>query len=109
MPTVWVRNSPKHRNRFHKSPDCRQLRKGPQAGPGYELISMDLAEVGYRPCHTCYPDAPWVKIRKTRCPECDTKYACPHNGGVLVIDRGGRKLWVWPDTNQMPYYRSRVG
>lgn len=100
-----MKDDPLRRNRFHRTPDCRQLKKGPARGPGREVISVDLSEVQVRPCHTCYPDAPTIKIRKLWCPECHTRHACPHNGGVLVIDRADRRFWVWPDTNQMPYYR----
>jgi hypothetical protein len=105
MRTVWVRDDPKRRTRFHRSPDCRQLRKGPPRGESRPLVAVDLDEVRVRPCKTCYPDAPRIKIRKVYCPECDTKHACPHNGGVVVVDRAGRHFWVWPDANQMPYYR----
>lgn len=72
-------------------------------------MAVDLNEIGYRPCHTCYPDAPRVRISKTYCAKCNSKYACGHNGGVLIVDRGGRYFWVWPDTNQMPFYRTRIG
>ena len=105
MPTVWVRDDPKRRARFHREPTCKQLLKKPSRGEHNELLALDLNEVDVRPCRTCYPDAPALKIRKVRCPACDTRYACPHNGGVLIIDRRGRQFWVWPDTNQMPGYR----
>lgn len=105
MPTVWVRGDPKRRTRFHRSPECRQLRKGPAKGEHYELIAIDLAELDVRPCRTCYPDAPKIKIYKRFCHTCNSNYACPHNGGVPVTVRDGRQCWVWPDTNQMPYYR----
>jgi hypothetical protein len=106
MPTVWMRVDASHRTRFHRSPDCRQLRKRPARGPGNELITLEPLETGARPCRTCYPDAPRISIRKRYCSECDTRYPCPHNGGVEVTDRGGRHYWVWPDSNSMPYYRS---
>jgi hypothetical protein len=105
MPTVWIRSDPKHRTRFHRSPSCRQLRKGPARGKTRELLEVDLDEVHVRPCKTCYPDAPRVSIRKIHCPLCDTRYPCPHNGGVMVVDHLGRNIWVWPDANQMPYFR----
>jgi len=105
MPTVWMRDDPKHRTRFHRSPDCKQLRKGPARGVDKPLVARDLNDVFVRPCKTCYPDAPRIKIRKTYCPECDTVHACPHNGGVVVTDRQGRLWWSWPDANQMPLYR----
>lgn len=105
MPVVWVRADPKRRTRFHRSPDCRQLTKNPSRGEHHPLVALDLNDVGFRPCKTCYPDAPRVKFRRAYCPTCDSKYACRHNGGVLIIDRAGRRYWVWPDTNQMPLYR----
>lgn len=105
MPTVWIRDDPKHLRRFHRVSDCRQLRKGPARGKPHRLLAVDLSEVGVRPCKTCYPDAPRISIRKAYCPVCDTKFACPHNGGIQIIDRAGRHFWVWPDTNQMPLYR----
>jgi hypothetical protein len=106
MPTVWMREDPKYKTRFHRTPYCRQLRKKPARGTQHELIEVDLAEIAIRPCQTCYPDAPRVKILKTYCAICESRYACEHNGGVLIRDRGGRRYWVWPDTNQMPLYRS---
>lgn len=106
MPTVWMRVDPKFRTRFHRSPDCRQLRKNPSRGDHHELIAVELSELGVRPCKTCYPDAPRIKILKTYCAICESRYACEHNGGVLIRDRGGRRYWVWPDTNSMPLYRS---
>ena len=105
MPTVWVRDDPKRRTRFHRAPDCQQLRKTPSRGDHHPLVEVDLEEVGVRPCHTCYPDAPHLNIRKAFCYVCLSKYACEHNGGIEVIDRAGRHYWVWPDTNQMPLYR----
>jgi hypothetical protein len=108
MPTVWVRNDPKHRTRFHRSPACRQLTKRPSRGQHLDLVQTDLELVHVRPCRTCYPDAPYLEIRKRYCQVCDTKHACRHNGGTEVIDRRGRRFWVWPDTNQMPYYRKQI-
>jgi|SRR5262245_40113999 len=105
MPIVWVRGNPKHTARFHRVPDCRQLRKRPAQGEAHELITIDLAELGVRPCRTCYPDAPNLKVRKAYCELCQSKRACEHNGGVLITDRAGRHMYVWPDTNQMPLYR----
>jgi len=105
MPTVWLRDDPEHRTRFHRVPDCKQLRKKPAKGEPHDLISADLNEVFVRPCKTCYPDAPRIKIIKRYCSICDTKAPCEHNGGVLVIDRIGRRHWTWPDNNQMPLYR----
>ncbi len=105
MPTVWMRQDPKHRTRFHRHPECSQLRKGPARGDGHELISVDLENVFVRPCRTCYPDAPRVKTRHPYCYTCESPYACEHNGGVQITDRAGRRFYVWPDTNQMPLYR----
>lgn len=105
MPTVWVRSDPKRETRFHRDPDCQQLRKKPAQGEGRPLLAMDLDEVGVRPCRTCYPDAPKIQIWHRWCEICESKNACEHNGGVQVIDRGFRRFWVWPDTNQMPFYR----
>lgn len=105
MSTVWVREHPKRLTRFHRTPECRQLTKNPSRGEHHPLLKVELSEVGVRPCATCYPDAPRITIFKAYCPLCDTKNACRHNGGVQVIDRGGRHYWVWPDTNQMPSYR----
>jgi hypothetical protein len=105
MPTVWVRQDPKHRTRFHRGPDCRQLTKRPSRGAHHDLVAADLSVVHVRPCRTCYPDAPHLELRKRYCPICDSRHACSHNGGIAVTDRRGRTFWVWPDTNQMPYYR----
>lgn len=105
MPAVWIREDPKLRTRFHRRPDCRQLTKKPSRGEHHDLVQADLEAVHVRPCRTCYPDAPHLAIRKRYCPICDTKHACAHNGGVAIKDRRGRRFWVWPDTNQMPYYR----
>ena len=102
---VWMRVDHKHQTRFHRIPTCRQLRKKPALGEPRELIAVELNQVGVRPCATCYPDAPRVKIIKRYCELCNTVYACPHNGGVAVTDRGGRQFWVWPDSNGMPFYR----
>jgi len=66
---------------------------------------MDLDQVPYRPCRTCYPDAPRVDVRRQYCEKCESPYACAHNGGVLVITRAGHRRWLWPDTEQMPWYR----
>jgi len=108
MPTVWIRDDPKHRTRFHRHPDCFQLTKKPSRGDHHDLVSADLSTVHVRPCRVCYPDAPHLALWKRYCPTCDTKNACRHNGGIEVIDRRGRKFWVWPDTNQMPYYRKQA-
>lgn len=105
MPTVWLRDDPKHRTRFHRIPDCKQLRKKPAKGEPHDLISVDLNEIYVRPCKTCYPDAPRVKIIKRYCKKCRSATACKHNGGIQVTIRDGRHRWVWPDTNQMPLYR----
>lgn len=106
MPVVWMRDDPKRRTRFHRTPDCRQLRKKPSRGEPSHLVAADLEDVGVRPCKTCYPDAPRTEVRHAYCSICESRYACEHNGGVLITDRRGRRFWVWPDTNQMPYYRS---
>jgi hypothetical protein len=105
MPTVWMRRDPKHKTRFHRTPSCWQLVKPPPRGESRPLIAVDLEQVAARPCKTCYPDAPRIKVRRAYCPICDSKYACEHNGGIQIVDRAGRNYWVWPDTNQMPYYR----
>ena len=106
MPTVWVRSDPKNRTRFHRSPACRQLTKGPARGDGHRLVAMDLDECGVRPCKTCYPDVPRVKIRKPYCPTCQSPLPCEHNGGVRVKRRvTGFPYWVWPDSNSMPLFR----
>lgn len=106
MPTVWMRRDPSHRTRFHRHPGCFQLTKGPARGDGHELVAVDLNEVFVRPCKTCYPDAPRTEVRHPWCHICHTPNACEHNGGVQITDRGGRRFWVWPDTNQMPFYRT---
>lgn len=106
VPIVWIRDDHAHRGRFHRAPDCRQLRKKPARGEHSKLVAVDLEEIGRRPCGTCYPDAPRIKIRKSYCWVCPTKNPCEHNGGVLITDRRGRRFWVWPDSNQMPFYRS---
>ena len=106
MPTVWVRHDPKYRTRFHRSPDCRQLTKKPARGEGLPLLALDLENVFVRPCKTCYPDVPRIKMRHPYCYTCESPYACEHNGGIQITDRGGRRYYVWPDTNQMPFYRT---
>ena len=108
MPTVWMREHPKHRTRFHRHPDCYQLTKPPSRGEPHPLIAVDLEDVTARPCAKCYPDAPRIKVRRAWCYTCESRYACQHNGGVLIIDRAGRRYWVWPDTNSMPLYRQRL-
>jgi hypothetical protein len=105
MPTVWMRQDPKYRTRFHRSPECYQLTKGPARGDNNDLIPIDLDDVQTRPCKTCYPDAPRMKIRHAYCTVCESPYACEHNGGLLIRDRGGRWYWTWPDSNSMPLYR----
>lgn len=105
MPTVWMRSDPKHRTRFHRSPDCFQLRKGPARGDGNDLLAVDLENVFVRPCQSCYPDAPRVKMRHPYCFICETPNACEHNGGILIRDRAGRRYYTWPDSNLMPLYR----
>ena len=108
MPTVWMRYESRYRTRFHRSPDCRQLTKKPARGEGLPLIAVDLEEVDARPCATCYPDAPRIKVLHRYCDICESPYPCEHNGGVLILDRAGRRYWVWPDTNSMPLYRRRL-
>ena len=68
-------------------------------------MAVDLNDVFVRPCKTCYPDAPRVEIVKRYCEVCQSAYACEHNGGLLIRDRGGRWYWTWPDSNSMPLYR----
>ena len=102
---VWIRVDPKRETRFHRTQTCRQLRKRPAKGDPYELVQLDLELVHVRPCRTCFPNAPRVSIHKHYCEICESNYACEHNGGVLVIDRANRRRWLWPDTNQMPFYR----
>lgn len=101
-----MRSDPKWRTRFHRHPECRQLTKGPARGDGHDLIAVDLTNVFVRPCKTCYLDAPRIKVRHPYCYTCESAYACEHNGGVLIRDRAGRNFYVWPDTNQMPLYRT---
>jgi len=108
MPTVWMRVDPKYRTRFHRSPECYQLQKGPARGDGLPLVAVDLNDVHVRPCRICYPDAPPINIRKAYCYTCDSPFACEHNGGLLIRDRRGRRYYVWPDTNQMPLYRTTL-
>src|SRR5215831_4141023 len=101
MITVWMRVDPVRRaTRFHRTPDCRQLQKKPACGSPRELIEIDVSEVEVRPCGTCYPDAPRMAYLKRWCTICESRHPCEHNGGVLVIDRGNRRFWVWPDANQ---------
>lgn len=69
------------------------------------LIAIDLEEVAARPCRICYPDAPRIKVIKAYCEICRSRMPCEHNGGVRIVRRHGRPYWVWPDTNQMPYFR----
>jgi len=102
---VWIRVDPKRKNRFHRLPTCKQLRKRPAQGNPRELVQLDLELVHVRPCKTCYPDAPSTQILKRYCEICESNYACEHNGGVRVTTRVGHHRWVWPDTNQMPFYR----
>lgn len=105
MPTVWMRVHEKHRNRFHRSPDCRQLRKRVSYGDPHQLIAVDLEEVFVRPCRTCYPDAPKIVVFKAYCVICEARFPCEHNGAVRITRRHGEPYWVWPDTNQMPLFR----
>jgi hypothetical protein len=66
---------------------------------------VDLSEVYVRPCQICYPDAPRTEVLHTYCPVCDSRHPCEHNGAVLVTTSFWQRRWVWPDCNQMPYYR----
>ena len=107
MPTVYVKADYLHRTRFHRDPGCRDLRKASaRGGAGNPLIAVDLEDVQARPCLRCYPDAPHVSIVKAYCVVCDSKHACEHNGGVQIIDRGGRKYWMWPDNNSFRHLSS---
>lgn len=112
MPTVYLRADPKHKTRFHRTPNCWQLTKKPSMGDHYELVAKDLEEVFVRPCLTCYPDAPRLKILKRYCPRCDTKTPCPHNGGIAVFTnweayhKGRKLIWVWPDNNYLRRYHT---
>ena len=107
MPVVWMRTSEKHRTRFHRTPDCTHLTRPPSRGEHQPLIAVDLEDVGVRPCRICYPDAPRIEIKKVWCSTCKSKRPCRHNGGVRVVRRGhGLPQYVWPDTNQMPFYRN---
>ena len=115
MPTVYLRADPKGRNRFHRDPECHQLRKKSSRGDDHELVARDLEDVYARPCLACYPDAPRVRIFKAYCATCDTKYACPHNGGVPVLTpwnpyhKTERLLWLWPDNNHLRQYHQPTG
>ena len=108
MLMVWMRRSKLRQTRFHKHPDCRQLRKGPSRGTTNPLVQVPIDEADARPCRTCYPDAPKIIVFKRYCPICDSKWPCEHNGGVRVIRRHGEPQWVWPDSNQMPYFRKHM-
>lgn len=105
MVRVWVRDDQWQRTRFHRSPDCRQLRKKPSRGTTKTLFSIDLEDVVVRPCLTCYPDAPRLDIIKRYCAICRSRLACAHNGGIEVVTESGRLRWVWPTVNNMAYYR----
>lgn len=105
MVTVWIREDPFRATRFHRTPDCHNLRKRPANGQPHKLLEVDLDLVGVRPCLTCYPDAPRIKVAKRYCKKCRSKTPCKHNGGVYITKRDGHHYWVWPDSNQMPTYR----
>lgn len=104
-PTVYMREGLSPRNRFHRIPDCDRLR-----GPSQAVDLNDVVKPS--PCRTCYRDAPRVKVVRRYCPDCDTSYPCPHNGGVQVLltgvttytsalrdpgDTYTRRAYVWPD------------
>lgn len=108
MPRVWMRDDPKCQTRFHRTQNCRQLRKRSATGHARPLIEVDLEEVFVRPCRTCYPDAPAIRIQHRWCDVCRSNWACEHNGGVYTATRDGRHKWTWPDKNLMPLYRSLV-
>lgn len=113
MPTVYYRSTS---SIFHKSEDCKQLKKKPARGQDSETLSTDLKDLhNVRPCRTCYPDAPRVKVTRRRCETCNKTYIypCAHNGGVpvtvtyktsyvgLLRDPGAevkKQIYVWPDT-----------
>lgn len=105
MVMVWVRDGRVRSARFHRSPDCRNLRKRPARGTVNVLLALDLDEVLIRPCLTCYPDAPRIKMTKRYCLIHDSPMPCEHNGGVLVPMSDGRSRHVWPDSNT--YLRHR--
>jgi len=108
MPTVYVRADPKYRTRFHRDARCRHLTKRSQSGTNHPLVAIDLEEAQGRPCLHCYPDAPRVEIHKAYCPVCASNYACQHNGGIQIIDRGGRTYWTWPDSNSCRWFRQQT-
>lgn len=104
MPTVYLKSDHLHRTRFHRDPRCRELIKpSARGGDGNPVLALDLEDVTARPCLRCYPDAPHIDILKQYCPLCDSRHACEHNGGVQIIDRGGRRYWMWPDNNSFRY------
>lgn len=105
MTMVWIRADPYHETRFHRTTTCRQLRKRPASGEPRPLLEVDIHDVDVRPCLTCYPDAPRLKLTKRYCEVCDSKSPCQHNGGIKVTGRAGHRIWVWPDSPSMPYYR----
>lgn len=91
------------------------LTKGVRGGQHRPTAAVELAELSLaRPCKTCYPDAPRIKVVRRFCPICNTNcpQPCEHNGGVrvtvsyktsyisLLRDPGQESLrvrWVWPD------------
>ena len=105
MVLVWIRDNPRGMTRFHRTKDCRNLRKKVARGTPNELLHVDLNDVVVRPCLLCYPDAPRIKVNKRFCDICQSRYACEHNGGVRVTLRDGRSRYVWPDSNLMPAFR----
>lgn len=117
MPTVYVRGSERVKRRFHRTEDCKQLRKKPARGEPLELQEVDLDDLRFKtPCRDCYPDTPRARSVHLRCSIChprkDYIYPCPHNGGVPVYrdktystdtlfhDAGevvSARVYVWPE------------
>lgn len=110
MPLVYRTGTDAKRHKFHRSPDCWQLKKranpGRSKAPVQEVDLDDLPQAV--PCRSCYPDAPHPVTAHRYCYLCESARACRHNGGVkITATRVHRRDTLWAnkgDTYQASRY-----
>ncbi len=97
---VYVADTNATRRKFHRSRDCRGLRRGEQT-----ILEIDLNDRGVElPCLMCFPDAPRADSAHRYCYQCDTGKIrpCAHNGGVKVfMTRTHRKGSIYRDKGEV--------
>ncbi len=105
MTWVYVTGSNVYRRKFHASPECTQLTKGPATGSSRPVEKIDLGDLyPARPCKLCYPDAPVPRSAHRYCYTCDPGRTrpCEHNGGVRVfMTRVHRKGSLYRDPGEV--------